>query len=590
MENDVTKIQVSSKYLDGLVTLFGGIKLKRALGELVVDEKVIEDNGEISKFRSGVGTLLYLAGDRPDIQYHTKELASKLSSPTKEAMATLINLIGYLLYTKDSHLVMDGRNPSRSFRKRAKGLASTPEYEENKNGWLLEVATDSDWSGNKTSRASTSCGCVFIGGNWVYPYSRTQRNITLSSTASEYVTLVSGECEGLLLKAVLTHLVGDGVMLKLYADNTSAVAVAAKEGVSKIKHLSGKLLWVQQRQGNDFELRKLDTTTNPSDVGTKCLSGKRVKLLLYLTHYDNDYRNLGWNEFVEEKEKKEKRDQLESIRAVIHHEMADTGGHQSSALMNKVAKKLMRLTLAALLADVGEALSLAENGGCLAMLEPTRPSSSAQTIVYVLIFVIVVLTFLVMYFAYKTCKFKYLNEYHRGMVREVRAILKEEGQRRDRLRARRAERQARVARLGITLNEEAEEESNGFIEDEEVHIRSVKLEMYADGMEEEQFESENEMAVDEEIDNDALDLERIWGLLDRNPPGDDGGEDADVESAGVGGADLESISVRGTSFDYDYEEPEVDEMQEDQEESESYGLWIPPDCQRGLRCLRWIGS
>jgi hypothetical protein len=258
--------------------------------------------------------------------------------------------------------------------------------------------------------------------------------------------------------------------------------------------------------------------------------------------------------------------------------------------MNKVAKKLMRLTLAALLADVGEALSLAENGGCLAMLEPTRPSSSAQTIVYVLIFVIVVLTFLVMYFAYKTCKFKYLNEYHRGMVREVRAILKEEGQRRDRLRARRAERQARVARLGITLNEEAEEESNGFIEDEEVHIRSVKLEMYADGMEEEQFESENEMAVDEEIDNDALDLERIWGLLDRNPPGDDGGEDADVESAGVGGADLESISVRGTSFDYDYEEPEVDEMQEDQEESESYGLWIPPDCQRGLRCLRWIGS
>ena len=96
-DEHTTKIQVSNKYLDGLATLFGGIKLKRALGDLVVDGKLIESNEEISKFRSGVGTLLYLAGDRPDIQFHTKELASKLSSPTRGAMSTLINVIGCLL-------------------------------------------------------------------------------------------------------------------------------------------------------------------------------------------------------------------------------------------------------------------------------------------------------------------------------------------------------------------------------------------------------------------------------------------------------------------------------------------------------------
>ena len=224
----------------------------------------------------------------------------------------------------------------------------------------------------------------------MYSYSRTQRNITLSSIESEYVALVSGACEGLLLKAVLTHLVGDHVMLKLYADNTSAVAIAAKEGLSKIKHLSGKLLWVQQCQSKDFELRKLDATTNPSDVGTKCLSRKRVKLLLYLIHYDNDYGNLGLAEFME-KEKKERRDQLKSIRAVIHHEMADTGDRPSSTLMNKVAKRLMRFTLAALLVDVGEALSLAGEDGCLAMVEPTRPSMSMNALVYMLMFIIIVL-------------------------------------------------------------------------------------------------------------------------------------------------------------------------------------------------------
>ena len=64
----------------------------------------------------------------------------------------------------------------------------------------------------------------------MYSYSRTQRNIILSSTESEYVASVSG-------KAVLTHLVGSKVVMKLFADNTSAMAIAAKEGVSKTKHL-----------------------------------------------------------------------------------------------------------------------------------------------------------------------------------------------------------------------------------------------------------------------------------------------------------------------------------------------------------------
>ncbi|CAL1169286.1 unnamed protein product [Cladocopium goreaui] len=75
----------------------------------------------------------------------------------------------------------------------------------------------------------------------------TQRNITLSSTESEFVALVSGACEGLLLRAVLQLLLGENVQLKLYGDNTSCMAIAAKEGVCKVKHLSGRLLWIQQR-------------------------------------------------------------------------------------------------------------------------------------------------------------------------------------------------------------------------------------------------------------------------------------------------------------------------------------------------------
>ena len=136
----------------------------------------------------------------------------------------------------------------------------------------------------------------------------------------------------------------------------------------------------------------------------------RVKLLLYLMHCDNDYGNLGWAEFVEEKEKKERRDQLKSIRAVIHHEMADTGDRPSSTLMNKMAKRLMSLTLAALLVDVGEPLSLAEEDGCLAMVEPTRPSMSMNALVYMLMFIIMVLIVMVTIISHKAYKFKQLSE------------------------------------------------------------------------------------------------------------------------------------------------------------------------------------
>ena len=41
-EDGVTKIQMNDKYLDGLVTLFEGVKQKRTLNEVVYDEKLLE--------------------------------------------------------------------------------------------------------------------------------------------------------------------------------------------------------------------------------------------------------------------------------------------------------------------------------------------------------------------------------------------------------------------------------------------------------------------------------------------------------------------------------------------------------------------
>ena len=70
-----------------------------------------------------------------------------------------------------------------------------------------------------------------------------QRNIILSSTELEYMALIFGIYKGLLLKAVLIYLVGNGVMLKLGADNILVVAIIGKKEKCKIKYLLEKILW-----------------------------------------------------------------------------------------------------------------------------------------------------------------------------------------------------------------------------------------------------------------------------------------------------------------------------------------------------------
>ena len=65
-------------------------------------------------------------------------------------------------------------------------------------------------------------------------------------------------------------------------DSSSARQLAAKQGVGKVRHLDGKIFWIQQHvlQG-DVHLQQLPTVWNVSDLCTKALNQKRVKLLLH---------------------------------------------------------------------------------------------------------------------------------------------------------------------------------------------------------------------------------------------------------------------------------------------------------------------
>jgi hypothetical protein len=175
---------------------------------------------------------------------------------------------------------MTGRDPSRSFREQAEGVSSGPQYENAEEHWLLEVATGSDWNGSKQARASTSCGSIFIGGNWIYSYSRMQKCVTLSSTEAEYIALVSGGSEGLLVKAVLQHLTRETVDLKVYSDNTSCVAVAQKALAASNILMAGCFGCNNAKE----EIWSCDAWTRSPTLqiwAQKALPGRRVRFLLY---------------------------------------------------------------------------------------------------------------------------------------------------------------------------------------------------------------------------------------------------------------------------------------------------------------------
>ena len=105
--------------------------------------------------------------------------------------------------------------------------------------------------------------------------------ISLSSCESELHSMVSGCCDAIYIRRCLEFLVGQAVEQWQFTDNSAARQLASRQGVGRIRHLSGKLLWVQDvvmEQG--VKLCQVPAQWNFSDIGTKSLQKERMSLLL----------------------------------------------------------------------------------------------------------------------------------------------------------------------------------------------------------------------------------------------------------------------------------------------------------------------
>ena len=228
----------------------------------LVDNSQKLDDKDASNFRSVVGLCLHVGRERPDLMFAIKELAAVMACPTVVSLQHLRKLIGFMKHVGDVGVLL--RFPQPGMGKFHAG--GDQEF-------VLESFSDADWSSNKSHRRSTSCGMHMINGAFMYGSSRSQKVVSLSSCESELHALVSCACDGIFIKACAELAFNAKFLHVVFTDSSSARQLACRQGSGRIRHLSGKILWIQEKtQDGSLELRQIGTLDNLADIATKCLS------------------------------------------------------------------------------------------------------------------------------------------------------------------------------------------------------------------------------------------------------------------------------------------------------------------------------
>ena len=161
-----------TKYFKELLKRFGMEDAKSIDTPMATNGNLEKDtNGkdvDVKKYRGMIGSLLYLTASRPDIMFSVCMCARYQSAPKESHLKVVKRILRYLHGTSQY------------------GLWYSKGSDCNLVGY-----TDSDFSGCKSDRKSTSGTCHMFSNALVSWHSKKQVSVTLSTAGAEYVTASS---------------------------------------------------------------------------------------------------------------------------------------------------------------------------------------------------------------------------------------------------------------------------------------------------------------------------------------------------------------------------------------------------------------
>ena len=205
---------------------------------------------DATRFRGLAARCNYLAQDRVDLQYACKEVSRRMAKPRCQDWQLLKRIGRYLVGAPRFEQIFkwDGR----------------PAH--------VDVYTDSDWAGCKTTCRSTSGGAMLWGKHCLKTWSSTQATVALSSAEAELYALTKGASQGLGMMTLLSDF-GLTVSVTVHTDASAAIGIVRRAGIGKLRHLNVRYLWVQdQVKSERLWLEKVAGADNPADIATKHLS------------------------------------------------------------------------------------------------------------------------------------------------------------------------------------------------------------------------------------------------------------------------------------------------------------------------------
>ena len=214
------------------------------------------DADHAALYKSVAARLNYMSPDRPDMQYDIKEICRRMADPTWRDLARLKRMGRYFI----------GR-PRLIIKYKFQGAMG-----EHK----VRVLSDANWAGCKSTRKSTSGGCIYIGNHCVKIWSKIQHCISTPSAESEGVAMVKAVSEGLCIARILEEFDGVDVRIEVMADANAALEIIEREGVGKVRHVDVGILWIQQKLLKKIVgFHKLPGTENTADMMTKALNREK---------------------------------------------------------------------------------------------------------------------------------------------------------------------------------------------------------------------------------------------------------------------------------------------------------------------------